>query len=323
MKRKANKKKAGPVLRLGTRGSPLALAQSSATARALERAHRKAGLRVELVEISTIGDRDRATALKTFGGTGVFVKELERALRQRRVDFAVHSLKDLPVKLPRGLALAAVGKREDARDVAVTRSGRPLKALKPGSVVGTGSPRRRAQLALLHPHLRFEEIRGNVDTRLRKVKEGAYAATILARAGLKRLKNAAKDAEVLPYAAMLPAPGQGALGIECRANDARTKRFLRVLHDRNTAACVAAERACLAALGGGCHLPLGALGTVSKGKLRLRAVLGLPDGSLAVRVDVHAAPARAESLGQGAARTIKACPEGRAVMKVLKSMKLA
>ncbi|MBI3831391.1 MAG: hydroxymethylbilane synthase [Planctomycetes bacterium] len=295
-----------PVLRLGTRASNLALTQSRLVARMLERAHRKHGLRVELVEIASTGDRDRRSPLKSFGGAGVFVKELEQALLDRRIDLAVHSLKDMPTKQPRGLLLAAVPAREDVRDVVVTTSGRKLKDLPAGAAIGSGSPRRRAQLSLVHAHLAFAEIRGNVETRLRLVKEGRYAGTILARAGLKRLGLLKKiRVETLPLNVMLPAPGQGALGIECRASDARVRTLLKKLNDSRVCACVRAERACLAALGGGCHLPLGAYAKASAKKLTLAAVLATPDGRASVRVRLAGPLARAEHLGRRAAHIIK------------------
>ncbi|MCW8131045.1 MAG: hydroxymethylbilane synthase [Planctomycetota bacterium] len=301
-----SKSKPPLTLRLGTRASNLALTQSRLVARLLERAHRKLGLRVELVEITSTGDKDQTTALKTFGGAGVFVKELERALLDKRIDFAVHSLKDMPVRQPRGLLLAAVPAREDVRDVAVTRSKKKLAQLPAGAVIGTGSPRRRALLALAFPQLAFGEIRGNVETRLRKVREGACAGTILARAGLKRLGllKGLKH-ETLSLKVMLPAPGQGALGIECRAADARTRKLLRALHDPKVFACVTAERACLAALGGGCHLPLGAHAKVAGRKLALDTVLATPDGQASVRVRLDGPLARAEFLGRRVAHIIK------------------
>jgi len=326
------------TIRLGTRSSALALTQSRLVARQLERAHR--GLKVELIEITTHGDRDQTSALKVFGGAGVFTKELEAALLDQRVDFAVHSLKDLPTKQPRGLLVAAVSAREDVRDVLIMRGAASLKELASragGALIGSGSPRRRAQLALPHPALRFAEIRGNVETRLRKVVEGQYDATILARAGLKRLGFSIRGgklvpstkglqvafplknlrAEVLSPRLMLPAPGQGALGLECRSNDAKSRKLLAALHSREAAACVAAERACLAGLGGGCHLPLGALGMVDKGKLALRAVLALPDGSAEARAEVRGPLLQAEALGKAAAKAIAKSPAGRAILKQL------
>jgi hydroxymethylbilane synthase len=315
------------TLRLGTRASPLAKVQSEAIARQLRRVHRAQGLRVELLEITTHGDRDRRSALQKFGGRGVFVKELEHALSAGRVDFAVHSLKDLPTRQPRGLTLAAVTRREDVRDVVATRAG---ERLAKNACVGSGSPRRRAQLLARHPCLKLSEIRGNVETRLRKVAEGACDATVLAHAGLTRLgmrvpargrtvtvRGADGRArrvrlELLPLKAMLPAPGQGALGLECRARDERTRKLLRALHDPCAAACVEAERACLTALGGGCHLPLGALATVERdGSLRLRAVLAA-EGGAAARVDLCGSAAQPQKLGLRAARLLSKTPAGRA-----------
>ena len=284
------------TLKLGTRASPLALTQSTTVARALEAAH--PGLTVNLVEISTTGDRVTAQPLASFGGAGVFVKELESALLDKRIDFAVHSLKDMPTKQPEGLILAAISAREDARDAAVVHGGKTLKDLPAGSVIGCGSPRRRAQLKARYPNLEFAEIRGNVDTRLRKVDEGQYAGTILALAGLKRLNLHARATEIISYDDVLPAPGQGALGIECRTDDASTRDLLKILNDANTAACVIAERTLLESLGGGCHLPLGALGTVKDSLLNLRAILGHPDGTMIVRREENCAAESPQILGR-------------------------
>ncbi len=298
------------VVKLGTRASPLALTQSRSVARALERAH--PGLRVELVEIATTGDRVTGQSLASFGGAGVFVKELEAALLDTRVDFAVHSLKDVPTRQPSGLAIAAISARENSRDAAVVGGGAKLGALPAGSVIGSGSPRRRAQLKACWPHLEFAEIRGNVDTRIRKVDEGQFAGTILALAGLKRLGLRARASEIVPYSCVLPAPGQGALGIECRSGDRRMRRLLQALHDADTAACVTAERALLEALGGGCHLPLGALGEIVGGKLkphapkmlRLRAALGHPDGSILLRHSVTGSSQTPRALGRDLGREL-------------------
>ena len=317
-------------MRLGTRASPLALTQARLIARMLEKAHR--GLSVDLVEITTTGDTVRDKPLHEFGGRGVFVKELENALLGQRIDLAVHSLKDLPTRQPRGLGLGALVGREDTRDVAVLQGGRKLADLLPGSVIGTGSPRRKAQLKAQYPRLEFAEIRGNVETRVRKVQAGQYAGTILARAGLKRLGLlspgsllAGLTAQVLPHSVMLPAPGQGALAIECRVGDTRVRRLLAAIHDREVCACVTAERVALQALGGGCHLPLGALCVLSarspakargaahplpppaRGggtQLRFRAVLGLPDGTLLVRAEGAMPVAKARELGRKVARQI-------------------
>lgn len=294
------------TLRLGTRASNLALTQSRLIAKALKKAH--PGLKVQLVEISTTGDRVSEKPLQSFGGAGVFVKELESALLDERIDFAVHSLKDLPTRQPRKLVLAAIVGREDVRDVAVLANGGKLADLPAGSVVGTGSTRRRAQLKAIYPQLEFAEIRGNVETRIRKVKEGQFAATILAHAGLRRLKIVDESMEVLPLHQVLPAPGQGALGIECRAADKRTRKLLAKLNNSEVAACVTAERSVLEALGSGCHLPLAALGEIEKREgrrtLHLSAIFGLPDATARVHAEAWGPPARARKLGLQVAKNI-------------------
>ena len=305
------------VLRLGTRASALALTQSRGIAKLLEK--RNPGLRVELIEIATTGDKNRVNALKSFGGAGVFVKELELALIEKRVDFAVHSLKDVPTKQPRGLILGAIVGREDPRDVAITRGNVKLAKLPAGSVIGSGSERRRAQLTLRYPHLKFADIRGNVETRIRKVTDGEYAGTILARAGLKRLGLLTSKMETIPLADVLPAPGQGALGIECRTGDAVTRKILSSIHDAAVALSVNAERDLLSLLGGGCNLPLGTLGTVSSKTIKLESFLGLPDGSQWVAVK-RELPLRgpAGKSAQTVARQVRAAMmklDGREILK--------
>lgn len=308
------------TIRLGTRSSNLALTQSRMIAHALAAAH--AGLDVQLIEISTTGDQVTDKPLQSFGGAGVFVKELESALLDKRVDFAVHSLKDMPTKQPKGLINAAIAGREDPRDVLVLRENQFIDALPAGSILGSGSTRRRLQLKEAYPALEFEEIRGNVETRIRKISEGQFCGTILARAGLKRLgilrgtastiqsKELGVSFHVLPLSLMLPAPGQGALGIECRGEDSRTRRLLGTLHNAEAAACVEAERVVLAQLGGGCHLPLAALGRIiQKGGLavlQLRAVLGLPDASIVVRAEATGPVSQARQLGLAVARDLLA-----------------
>jgi hydroxymethylbilane synthase len=286
-------------LKLGTRASALALTQSRHVAALLERA--QPGLRVVLIEISTTGDRVTGVPLASFGGAGVFVKELENALLDRRIDLAVHSLKDVPTRQPAGLTLAAISAREDVRDAVVAKDGRKLSDLPAGSVVGSGSLRRRAQLRMQFPHLQFSDIRGNVETRIRKVDEGQFAATVLAYAGLRRLKLDGRVSEVLALEHMLPAPGQGALALECRADDTATLNAAQVLHDGNVAACVTAERSLLEALGGGCHLPLGALGIINGSELYLRAALGDPDRTLVLKTERRGPVDTARELGQALA----------------------
>jgi hydroxymethylbilane synthase len=289
------------TFKLGTRASALALVQAHHVARLLKRAHPK--LKVELVKISTTGDQQTDKTLKSFGGAGVFVTELEQALRDKRIDAAVHSLKDMPTALPRGLQLAAVLGREKTNDVAIVKDGLRLEDLPAGAVIGTGSERRRAQLKIYYPHLAFAEIRGNVETRLKKVAEGQYAATILAMAGLRRLKLLKKSMQILPLEAVLPAPGQGALGLECRGADARVRKLLEKIHNPEVMLCAGAERTLLAMLGGGCHLPLGALCSIEKGSVRLQCFLGLPDGTRRATVDVRC-PFKGKAVASAISRRI-------------------
>ncbi len=274
------------TVRLGTRRSALALVQAQHVADALTAGGQVA---VELVPIVTSGDRTQQdqVPLETIGGTGVFVSELRRALTAGEIDLAVHSLKDLPTAPAEGLVIAAVPPREDPRDVLVARDGLTLGELPPGSRVGTGAPRRAAQLRALDLGLLVEPIRGNVDTRLRSVGEGRYDAVVLARAGLVRLGRPDEATEVLDPIQVLPAPGQGALAVEVRAGDAELVAALAALDDPDTRAAVTAERALLAALEAGCTSPVGALAEVVEGaegpELSLRAVVVAPDGSAALR----------------------------------------
>ena len=284
------------TLRLGTRASVLATAQSRwVGARLLE----SLGRDVELVEITTEGDRDRQP-LAQLGGTGVFVSALREALLDGRIDVAVHSLKDLPTQPAAGIALAAVPVREDPRDVVVARDGLTLGELPVGSRVGTGSPRRAAQLHALGLGLEITDIRGNVDTRIRKVRDGAYDAVVLARAGLARLGRLDEATEVLDPLQMLPAPGQGALAVETREGDDLTGE-VSVIDDPHTRAAVTAERAVLATLEGGCAAPIGVLAEIVEGEtgeeLWVRAAALSPDGTLEVRMSATGDPADAAGVG--------------------------
>ncbi|HEX4472775.1 MAG TPA: hydroxymethylbilane synthase [Nocardioides sp.] len=284
-------------IRLGTRSSALATTQSRWVA---ERLTEELGRPVELVEITTEGDRVSAP-LAQLGGTGVFVSALREALLDGRIDVAVHSLKDLPTAPAPGIALAAVPVREDPRDVVVARDGLTLGGLPAGSRVGTGSPRRAAQLHALGLGLEIVEIRGNVDTRIRKVREGAYDAVILARAGLARLDRLDEVTEVLDPLQMLPAPGQGALAVETREGDDLLTE-LAALDDVRARAAVTAERAVLARLEGGCSAPIGVLAEVAEGddgdELWVRATALSPDGTLAVRMSATGDPADAAGVGE-------------------------
>lgn len=264
-------------VRLGTRSSALATTQAGWVADRL-RAH---GHHIDLVPVRTEGDAS-AAPLTEIGGTGVFAAALRQALLEDRVDIAVHSLKDLPVAPVPGLVIAAVPVREDPRDVVVARDGLTLAELPAGSIVGTGSPRRAAQLALSDPHLRVRDIRGNVDTRIRMVREGQVDAVVLAAAGLVRLGRTGEVSEVLEVDRMLPAPGQGALAVECRDDDEAMRAAGALLDDAATRACVRAERVLLSRLEAGCTAPVAAWARHT------------PDGSLELTgfADLAAGPAR-------------------------------
>ena len=276
-----------PPLRLGTRGSALALAQAGQVAAALTE---RTGREVELVTVSTLGDTSKA-ALTQIGGTGVFVGALREALAAHDVDAAVHSLKDLPTAQPGEVLIAAVPPREDPRDALVARDGLTLGELPGGATIGTGSPRRAAQLRALGLGHDVVDVRGNVDTRLRLVSEGRLDAVVLARAGLARLGRLDTITEVLDPLQMLPAPGQGALAVECRSDDTPTAELLGSLDDAVTRLVVTAERTLLAELEAGCSAPVGAYGEAAEPEpdeqtkqLYLRAVVSAVDVSASVRL---------------------------------------
>ena len=288
------------TLRLGTRRSALATTQSTMVAEAL----REAGQDVELVTIVTEGDVSRAP-LATLGGTGVFAAALREAVVRGDVDLAVHSLKDLPTAVHPDLVVAAIPRREDPRDAVVARDGATLADLGPGARVGTGSPRRVAQLNALGWGLVPQDIRGNVDTRLRLVEDGSLDAVVLAHAGLRRLGLGGRVTEVLDPIQMLPAPGQGALAVECLGDRADVRALLADLDDADTRACVEAERALLALLEAGCSAPVGALGEIVEGEsddggthleLSLRAFVGSVDGSDELRRSLVGDPAEPDAL---------------------------
>jgi hydroxymethylbilane synthase len=279
------------VIRIGTRGSALALAQANATAEGLS-AH---GHDVEIVPMRTEGDRLASARLATIGGKGLFVREIEEALLDGRIDVAVHSLKDLPAEVPAGLVLAAFPERADPRDVLIARRAGGLDALAPGAVVGTSSPRRRALVLAARPDLAVEPLRGNVDTRLGKLAAGACDAVILAAAGLARLGIEPPHADALGVDEFVPAVGQGVLGLEARADDARVCAALGRLDDPATRACAVAERAFLARLGASCVTPVAAHASVAGDAITLRALVVSEDGRKILR-ETGAGPA-----GEGAA----------------------
>jgi hydroxymethylbilane synthase len=298
-------------LRLGTRGSPLALAQAGLLARKLE----AAGSEVELVAIKTSGDRLTHVALAEFGGKALFVREIEEALLDGRVDVGVHSLKDMPAVLPEGLCLGAFPEREDPADVLIGRSGEALENLPRGAVVGTSSLRRRILLLKRRPDLRITPIRGNVETRLRKLEEGQYDALVLARAGLTRLGLFPAHARVLPPEEFLPAVGQGILGLEARQADREVLELLAGVDHTETRAQGEAERSFLLHLNADCHTPVAGWARVEGDALTLSGLVGSLDGEtvLTGRVTGPAAMARrlgealaADLLGRGARQILEA-----------------
>ncbi len=264
------------ALRIGTRASPLALWQANHVA---DRLRAVSPRPVELVHVQTQGDRDQTASLAHIGGLGVFTKEIQRALLDGRVDVAVHSLKDLPTEAVPGLTLAAVPPRGPTGDVLVSETYTRFDDLPPGARLATGSLRRRAMVRHRRPDLELVDIRGNVDSRLRKLRDLGLDGLILAAAGLERLGLSSVVTEVLDSAWLLPCVGQGALGLECRTDDTATRELLAQLDDPATHAAVAAERSLLLHLGGGCQVPIGAAATVVGGRLTLRAAVLSADGS--------------------------------------------
>ncbi|MGP3593491.1 hydroxymethylbilane synthase [Vagococcus sp. WN89Y] len=283
------------VLRIATRQSPLALWQAHFVKDNLEAFH--PDLRVELVPMVTRGDVILDTPLAKVGGKGLFVKELELALLENRADIAVHSMKDVPVDFPDGLGLVTICERDDPRDAFVSNHYNSLEELPAGSVVGTSSLRRQCQLAERRPDLVIRSLRGNVGTRLSKLDNGDYDAIILAVAGLKRLGLESRIRAALPPEVSLPAVGQGAVGIECRLDDARTRALLAPLNHDDTAVRVKAERAMNTRLEGGCQVPIGSYAELINGEIWLRALVGAPDGTLMVRGERRGNPADAHALG--------------------------
>ncbi len=265
-------------IRIGTRGSPLALAQAGMVRRLL--AHPPAA---DIVVIKTSGDLMLDRALAEAGGKGLFTKEIDEAQIEGRIDLAVHSMKDVPTWLPAGLCLGAVLEREDPRDAFLSLKAKGLADLPRGAAVGTASLRRQAQILGRRPDLKIVLLRGNVETRLRKLHEGAVDATLLALAGLKRLGRADAATAILDTDEMLPAVAQGAIGVTCRTDDARAREMLAALDHAPTRAEIAAERALLAVLDGSCRTPIAALARVVDGKLTLRGLVAKPDGSRVVR----------------------------------------
>jgi hydroxymethylbilane synthase len=293
------------ILRIATRKSQLALWQAEHVRDRLVAAH--PGLRVELLPLSTQGDRILDVPLAKIGGKGLFVKELETAMLEGRADLAVHSMKDVPMDFPPELGLGAILAREDPRDAFVSVAHAGLEALPEGARVGTSSLRRQCQLRALRPDLRLLDLRGNVNTRLRKLDDGEYDAIVLASAGLLRLGMGSRIRARLPATQSLPAVGQGAIGVEIRNDDTALRALLAPLHDADCADCVLAERAMNRALQGGCQVPIAGFATVeAAGELWLRGLVGSNDGRRIVRGEQRGPRAEAERVGAELARTLLA-----------------
>jgi hydroxymethylbilane synthase len=289
----------GRVLRLGTRRSPMAMAQSAAVASLLSQ---RTGIAVELAGLTSYGDVSKAE-LTQIGGTGVFVSVLRQALLAGEVDIAVHSLKDLPTASQPGITLAAVPARDDPRDALVARDGAKLADLPAGARIGTGSPRRAAQLRLLRPDIRPVPVRGNAGTRLAKVSSGDLDAVVLACAGLARIGQLDQVSEVFEPDQMLPAAGQGALAVECASTDPALAALIGAVDDPDSRAAVTAERAVLAGLQAGCHAPVGAYAMVTRA-LRLTAVVAGADGAAAIAASAEGPAADAAGIGGQIAREL-------------------
>jgi hydroxymethylbilane synthase len=293
------------ILKLGTRGSPLALTQAHMVRQALAAAHGFEPERIEIVTIRTSGDRIQDRPLADVGGKGLFTKEIEEALIEGSIDFAVHSSKDMPTVLPPGLVLSAFMRREDPRDVFISRKAKSIADLPQGALVGTASLRRQAMMKRMRRDLDVVPLRGNVETRLRKLEEGVADAMLLALAGLKRLGLADAATEVLDTDVFLPAVGQGAIGIETRSGDERTRKLLSAINDADTAHALAAERAFLAVLDGSCRTPIAGHATISADEIRFRGMIVKPDGSEAFETTRQGSVRDAERLGADAGAELK------------------
>jgi hydroxymethylbilane synthase len=293
-----------PPLRIGTRGSPMALIQTGLVRDRLVEGHPELAApgAVELVAIRTTGDRVQDRRLAEIGGKGLFAKEIDEALCDGRVDIAVHSLKDLETWLPGGVEIACILRRDDPRDALLARTAASFEALPQGAVVGTASLRRQAQLLRRRPDLKIVPLRGNAGTRIRKLEAGECDATLLALSGLRRIGLVDRITEILPCEIMLPAVGQGALAVECRVGDEAARRLLAPLHDWTSAACVFAERAMLGVLDGSCQTPIAALAEVEGDLLTIEGRLLTPDGRREIGArrtgEIGAAAAVGRALGE-------------------------
>ncbi|WP_415225648.1 hydroxymethylbilane synthase [Psychromonas sp.] len=293
------------IIRIATRHSPLAMWQANFVKAELLKYH--PNLTVELLPMKTMGDKILDTPLAKVGGKGLFVKELEVAILEGRADIAVHSMKDLPVDFPDGLGLAVICEREDPRDAFVANNYLSIEQLPQGAIVGTSSMRRQCQLRALRPDIIIKDLRGNVNTRLRKLDEGQYDAIILAAAGLIRLQMSSRIASYIAPEISLPAVGQGAVGIECRLDDEQTIALLQPLEDANTRVRVTAERAVNLALEGGCQVPIGSFALLDNDQLYLRGLVGSVDGKEIIRKEIRGHKDDAQQLGLALAQQLLDC----------------
>ena len=290
------------ILKIGTRGSKLALAQSQWVKKRIE--IRYPHIQADLVTIKTTGDKTLDSPLSSIGGKGLFVKEIEDALIREEIDVAVHSMKDVPALLPAALMLSTFPEREDPRDALISLGDRDIEALPQGSAIGTSSLRRAAQILHLRPDLNIFPLRGNVETRLRKLRSGDFQAIILATAGIKRLGLATNITQVISLEQFLPAIGQGALGLEVRRSDEHTINLLDFLNHKETEVTIRAERALLKELEGGCQVPIAGLAHLKDGRLHLEGLVAELDGSKIIRDEISSRTARAEELGIELARRL-------------------
>lgn len=290
---------------IGSRGSKLALVQSGLVKDILKKTY--PDLKIEIKVIKTTGDKILDVPLAKIGDKGLFTKELEEALLRNEIDLAVHSMKDLPTDIPSGLDVGAITTREDACDVLVSAKSYNLKTLPKGAKVGTSSLRRRAQLLSIRPDLETLDLRGNLDTRLKKLENGRYDAIILAYAGIKRLGLKLSMTKI-SFDEMLPQAGQGALGIEIRKNDSDTRRLVKILDDNDSRLCIEAERAVLSGLGGGCQVPIGVYANIEDDEIRVKAGVFSLDGKTAIRDEIRGNKKEAEILGKKIADSL--CNKG-------------
>jgi len=291
-------------LKIGTRGSALALVQANWVKDRLM--HHYKGCQIQVIPIKTEGDRIKKIPISQIGGKELFIKEIEKALLEGKIDLAVHSMKDLPIELPQGSLIAAITKREDPFDVFVSKYYSSLESLPPYSAIATGSIRRRVQLLHYRNDLTIKEIRGNVVTRINKVNKGFAEGLVLAAAALKRLKKRGKISQYLHPDICLPAAGQGALGIEIRSGDISLRKKLAIINDVESNSVITAERSCLRSLGGGCHTPASAYGEISKGEILLKGFVASLDGKLIIRKKMLGPKEDAEILGELLAKKILA-----------------